>query len=117
MKFLYTISFFIFAFCIYLYSYHLLHHDLLFHTDIARDFLLTDEIATTHKFTLIGPHAGGIPGVFFGPIWLYLNLPIFLIAHGNPIIVGYFWVSIMLIALGSVFFVARKVFNTTIAFL
>jgi hypothetical protein len=119
------ISFTTFIYCIctalillgvYLFLYHLLHGDLLFHTDIARDFLLIEEMAQTHQITLIGPRAGGIPGMFFGPVWIYLNLPIYLLGHGNPLIVGYFWVVLMVVALICTFFVAKKVFGLPVAF-
>lgn len=100
---------------IYLFSYHLLLGDLLFHTDIARDFLLIQDVAVNHKLTLIGPRAGGIPGVFFGPIWIYLNLPAFIIGNGNPLVVGFFWFLLFLLSVYLVFYVARKVFNTGVA--
>ena len=99
---------------IYLFSLHLFLGDLLFHTDIARDFLLMQDIAFNHKLTLIGPRAGGIPGVFFGPIWLYLNLPVFILGHGDPIVVGYFWVFLFLLSLGIVFYIARKIFSVAV---
>ncbi len=100
---------------IYLFSLHLFLGDLLFHTDIARDFLLIQDIAVNHKLTLIGPRAGGVTGTFFGPIWLYLNLPAFLIGKGNPLIIGYFWLLLFLIGVGIVFYVTRKVFSVAVA--
>src|SRR5579863_1751233 len=93
---------------IYLFSLHLFLGDLLFHTDIARDFLLIQDIAVNHKLTLIGPRAGGIPGTFFGPIWLYLNLPVFLLGNGNPIIIGYFWLLLFFVGIGTVYYVGYK---------
>lgn len=99
---------------IYLFSLHLFLGDLLFHTDIARDFLLIQDIAVNHKITLIGPRAGGIPGTFFGPIWLYLNLPAFLIGNGNPLVVGYFWLLLFFFGVGAVYYVTRKVFGVAV---
>lgn len=99
---------------IYLFSLHLLLGDLLFHTDIARDFLLIQDIAINHKLTLIGPRAGGIPGTFFGPIWLYLNLPAFIIGNGNPLFVGYFWLLLFIFGVAVVFYISQKVFNTAV---
>jgi hypothetical protein len=64
--------------------------------------------------TLIGPRAGGIPGTFFGPIWLYLNLPAFLLGNGNPLIVGYFWLLLFFVGVGTVYYVARKVFSVAV---
>src|SRR6266568_165658 len=99
---------------IYLFALHLFLGDLLFHTDIARDFLLIQDIAINHKLTLIGPRAGGIPGMFFGPIWLYLNLPAFLIGNGNPLVIGYFWLLLFLFVVGAVYYVSRKIFVTAV---
>lgn len=116
MKYFYPLCLVFIVFGIYLFSYHLFYGDLLFHTDIARDFLLIQDIVTNHKLTLIGPRAGGIPGTFFGPIWLYLNLPAYLIGNGNPVVVGYFWVVLMIFALACTFYVTKQIFNTTTAF-
>jgi hypothetical protein len=102
------------GFGVYLFTYHLFQGDMLFHTDIARDFLLIQDLVTTHDLTLIGPRAGAIPGVFFGPIWLYLNAPAFIIGNGNPIIVGYFWVLLMIIGLIFTFLIAKKVFSLSV---
>jgi hypothetical protein len=99
---------------LYLFSLHLLLGDLLFHTDIARDFLLIQDIAINHKLTLLGPRAGGIPGTFFGPIWLYLNLPAFLFGNGNPLVIGWFWYLLFLFAVVAVFYVGRKIFNVAV---
>ncbi len=99
---------------IYLFALHVFLGDLLFHTDIARDFLLIQDIAINHKLTLIGPRAGGIPGMFFGPIWLYLNLPAFLIGNGNPLVIGYFWLFLFLFGVGAVFYISKKIFVTAV---
>src|SRR6185437_3226667 len=112
MKYIYLIFCVIsILFGIYLFSLHLFLGDLLFHTDIARDFLLIQDIAINHKIALIGPRAGGISGTFFGPIWLYLNLPAFLFGNGNPIFIGYFWLLLFFFGVGSVYYVASKIFK------
>jgi len=117
MKYFYYLCIACIAYGIYLFAYHLLLGDLLFHTDIARDFLLIQDVAVNHRFTLIGPRAGGIPGTFFGPIWIYLNLPAFLIGNGNPLVIGYFWLLLMIFGLGAVFYSAKKVFGYEVAIL
>jgi hypothetical protein len=99
---------------IYLFSLHLLLGDLLFHTDIARDFLLIQDIAINHRLTLLGPRAGGIPGTFFGPIWLYLNIPAFLLGNGNPIVIGYFWFLLFILGVGIVYYVAGEIFKVAV---
>ena len=115
MKYFNLLCVVVIAYGIYLFSYHLLLGDLLFHTDIARDFLLIQDVAVNHRFTLIGPRAGGIPGTFFGPIWIYLNLPAFLIGGGNPLVIGYFWLLLTLFGLAVVFYTAKKVFSIEVA--
>jgi len=77
----------------------LVKQDLYFHTDIARDFLLLRDIVTNHKLTLIGPRSGGISGVFHGPLWLYLNAPVFYLSKGNPVALLYFWFFLSLVFL------------------
>lgn len=95
----------------------IVNKNITFHTDIARDFALMDEIITTKKPTLIGPRAGGIPGVFHGPLWLYLNLPVFILSNGNPIVVGYFWIFLVILAVFLLFISTKKIFNKKIAIL
>ncbi len=80
-------------------SWFAVNGDIIFHTDIARDFLLMEDVVKNKPITLIGPRSGGIPGVFHGPLWTYLNLPSFIIGGGNPAIVSWFWVILYLINL------------------
>lgn len=93
----------------------ILHGAIYFHTDIARDFLLVEDIAVNKKFTLIGPHSGGIEGVFHGPAWLYLHVPAFVIGRGNPIIVGWFWAFLIMTSIGIVYWTAKKLADTKTA--
>ncbi len=94
-----------------------LHQDIFFHTDIARDFLLLEDIVTTHSPTLLGPRSGGISGVFHGPLWFYVNLPAFIIANGDPVIVGWFWVSLIFILTYITFYVGKSLFNQRVGLL
>ncbi len=74
--------------------------NLLFHSDVARDFFLTKEVASGKWITLIGPRSGGVSGWFHGPLWVYANLPAFLLGHGNPVVVGWgWWVGCVLITI------------------
>lgn len=102
---------------IFLSSWVVLHNDLGFNTDIARDFLLIEDIVTSHKLTLIGAKTGGIPGLFHGPLWLYMNVPAFIIGQGNPIIVGWFWVFLTVVFIWVTYYVGTKLFNTKIGLL
>ena len=92
-------------------AWYILHGDLLFHTDIARDFLLIEDIAYVKHLTLIGPRSGGISGVFHGPAWLYLNLPAFLLGKGNPVFVGWFWFILYLSFMFITYKVGVKLFD------
>lgn len=101
---------------ILLASWFVLHGDIIYgySGDIARDMYLMQQ-TLIKKVLLIGAHSGGIPGLFHGPAWIYLNLPAFFISNGNPIGVGWFWILLILIALGINYLLARKLFNTNVA--
>lgn len=94
----------------------LVKKNITFHTDIARDFSLLEDIIKSRRPTLIGPRAGGISGVFHGPLWLYLNLPPFILGDGNPVIVGYFWIVLAIFAVFLLFISSKKIFNKKTAF-
>lgn len=85
--------------------------NIFFHTDIARDFLLMEDIIDNKHMTLIGPRSGAIPGLFHGPLWLYLNLPAFVIGGGNPVFVGWFWVLLYISSIFVTYFVGKKLFG------
>lgn len=96
-------------------SMHLFLGDLMFHTDIARDFLLIQEMLNKGSAVLIGPRAGGIPGTFFGPFWLYINAPFYILGNGNPVLISYFWFFLVLLSISITFYVANKVFGWQVA--
>ncbi|OGK20552.1 hypothetical protein A3C23_05130 [Candidatus Roizmanbacteria bacterium RIFCSPHIGHO2_02_FULL_37_13b] len=98
-------------------SFYQLKSDILFHVDIARDFLVMEEMVTLKKLTLIGARSGGIPGLFHGPLWFYLNLPAFILGHGNPIFVGFFWIVLYALSLAVIYKISKQIFNNTIAML
>ena len=87
--------------------YSLLQGEVGFHTDIARDFLLMQE-AVEKKIMLIGPRASGLEGFFHGPLWIYLNLPFYIIGKGHPLAVGIGWVLINILSLFLILFFAGK---------
>lgn len=111
MKFLKYIILILIAFNIFLASRWILDGNLFFHTDIARDFLLMEDIADNRHLTLIGPRSGAIPGLFHGPLWLYINLPAFIIGGGNPVYVGWFWVVLYISSLLVIYLVTRRIFG------
>jgi len=92
-------------------SWQIFHGSIVFHTDIARDFMLLDDVINTKKPTLIGPRSGGIPGVFHGPLWLYVNLPVFLLSQGNPLASGWFWIFLFILGLWTTYQVGRMLFS------
>jgi len=96
-------------FCLGLGSWNVLHGDLVVNSDIARDFLLLDELS--HKLILSGPRASGMDGVFHGPLWLYLNYPAYFLGKGNPIIIGWFWVLLSALNLFFNFQIVKRIFN------
>lgn len=98
---------------LYQSSWFVLHHDIMFNTDIARDFLLIENAVSVHKLPLIGPRSGGIPGIFHGPLWLYINLPAFILSKGNPVGVGWFWVLLIASSIATTYFAGRKLFSQT----
>ncbi len=100
---------------IFLSAWYVIHGDILFHTDVARDFLVMDDIVQTGHLTLIGPRAGGITGVFHGPLWFYLNLPIFILFKENPVAIGWFWILLSALSLLVTYLVAKKMYDETTA--
>lgn len=88
-------------------AWYLLHGDIYFNTDIARDFLLLDELQQK-KMVLIGPRASGQNGFFHGPLWMYLNFPLFWISKGDPLTQGWFWFGLIIIYLTSAFFLWKR---------
>lgn len=94
-------------------SWSVLHGDINFNTDIARDFLLLEDVVDNHNLSLIGPKAGGIAGVFHGPLWMYMHVPAYFIGHGDPIIIGWFWILLVSITSGILYFVCDKLFGKT----
>ncbi len=90
-------------------AWYVIHGDVWFMTDIARDFHLLREI-DQKKLILIGPRSS-TAGLFHGPLWLYIMYPAYLIGQGNPVIVGWWWVMLIAIFLATTFFICKKLFG------
>lgn len=88
----------------------------MYDADIARDFLLLQEIQDK-GFILIGPRSGAAPGFFHGPLWSYLNFPAFFLGQGDPIAVGWFWVLLSIFQIGTTFWLGKKFLGTTASYL
>ncbi len=91
------------------------HGDLHFQADIARDFFLFEELSLK-KFVLIGARTSST-GIFHGPLWQYINLPAWLLGHGNPLIVGWFWILLTILYLFIAFFITTRLVNRSTAWL
>lgn len=98
-------------------SWFAIHGDIVFHTDIARDFLLMEDVVRNKPITLIGPRSGGIPGVFHGPLWTYINIPAFIIGNGSPAVVGWFWVLLFAINVFIVYKVGLKMISSEVGWI
>lgn len=93
---------------------HLFRADTFYETDIARDFLLLDDMVTERKISLIGGRSS-IPGVFHGPLYYWLVLPFFALSGGNPAAVSIAWLLLYWLFLGSFYYVAKKTFKDKFA--
>lgn len=114
MKLIKYTSIGLFLIFLFFCSWFALKGDLMFHTDMARDFLLFDELVNK-KVVLIGPRSDW-PGLFHGPLWLYLNLPAYLAGHGNPVFVAWYWIFLLLIFSALFFFLIKKLFDGKTAY-
>lgn len=96
-------------------AWYVINKDLNFGTDIARDFLILAEIETK-KFILIGARAGAA-GFFHGPLWYYLNFPVYFLSKGNPVAVEWFWIILYCLFYYYSFIIAKKLFNEKTAYI
>lgn len=92
----------------------MLRGDFFYLADQARDMTLVKDIVINHKLTLIGSHSG-LGGLFHGPLWLYMLIPIFLIGQGNPFIFTYWYAAIPLVTVIAGFIVGRKLYGDLFA--
>lgn len=100
---------------LFLAALPMLRGTIYFHVDIARDFLLLEDIVSNHKITLIGPRSGGIPGVFHGPLWLYLNIPFYIFSGGDPVGVGFGWLIMWALGVFVAWYSFKKVVDEKVA--
>lgn len=115
MKVILRVLFFVaIIFNLILSSWFVLHHDVVFSAEVARDFFLLDELHQK-KIVLIGPSS--TTGLFHGPLWTYLNYPAYVLGGGNPVFVGWGWIAFVLFFLISGFYIAKKLFDSRTAYL
>ncbi|MCL2110053.1 hypothetical protein FWH30_00470 [Microgenomates group bacterium] len=92
---------------------YVLRGDILFFTDVGRDFLIFDEISQK-GLILIGPRTS-IPGIFHGPLWAYSNMPAYLLGKGNPVVIGWWWVVLVSGFLIFDYWIIKKITNQKVA--
>lgn len=101
-------------FNIYLCSYSVVHGEVNFFNDVARDFLLLQEVSQK-KIIFIGPRSN-TQGLFHGPLWTYVNFPVYVLGNGNPVAQAWFWLILAIAVMVGGFFMARKLFGNFAAF-
>lgn len=100
---------------IFFASWSVLHQDIHLYSDIARDMFLLQEI-DQKKLVLIGPRSSA-GGLFHGPLWSYLTYPGYVIGNGDPVIVGWYWIFLIIVFLITSYFIAKKLFGKNTAML
>lgn len=111
---LYLLLLLITIFNVYLSSSLVRNGEVNFFNDVARDFLLLQEL-DDKKIVLIGPRSS-TNNLFHGPLWTYINYPAFVIGNGNPVVVAWFWIFLECIFLITGFYMVGKLFGTLPAF-
>ncbi|OGK56919.1 hypothetical protein A3J15_00795 [Candidatus Roizmanbacteria bacterium RIFCSPLOWO2_02_FULL_38_10] len=96
-------------------SWSVIHGEINQHTDIARDYLLLNEMQQK-IVVLIGPRAS-TEGLFHGPLWNYVNFIPFILSNGDPVVIGWWWICLIIMFLTISFIVAKKIFGESIAYL
>lgn len=103
--------------CLLLSTWWLINGDIYYDIDTSRDFLVLREVLQTGKLTLLGPRSGVVGGLFHGPLWYYINLPVFFLTNGDPILIGWFWWGLSILTLIIFWKVCEKLFNRKTAVL
>lgn len=94
---------------IYIGSWSARSGEITFNADIARDFLLFNEL-DHDPIMLIGPRAD-YKGLFHGPAWLYVNYPAYLIGQGNPVAISIYWVLLTMAVAALNYWIGMKLFD------
>src|SRR5579885_535956 len=85
LLFLFFTSFFLRSF--------LLPQNLFLGPEQGLDLLVVKRLVLNHKLTLIGAKTD-IDGVFHGPLYYYLAAIPFLLSHGDPLIISFFFIAL-----------------------
>ena len=84
--------------------------DFFYLYDQARDYLLVKNVVVNHSLILIG-NRSGLGGFFHGPIWIYLLVPIYILARGNPFGLAYFYVGLQLFTVFAAYLIGEKLYG------
>ena len=109
----YLILFLLIVYNVYLGSASVRNGEVNFFNDVARDFLLLQEL-DEKKIVLIGPRSS-TNGLFHGPLWSYINYPSYFLGNGDPVVVAWFWIFLECIFLLTSFYIVKKLFGTFIS--
>src|SRR5258708_2625696 len=85
-----------------------IQNSLYFIYDQGRDAVKLAELLRG-QITLIGPTTG-ISGLFLGPLWYYINVPGFLLTHGNPMGLAIWAIFLSALVLPFVWWLGEKFF-------
>src|SRR3990167_9247767 len=85
----------------------ILHNNIAFTSDQARDMLDIRSLVVGHQLKFIGPITD-IIGVFLGPFWYYFNAIPFLLGNGNPVYLVWWQIVWYHLAAIIFFFVLKK---------
>ena len=111
---LYLILLLLTLFNVYISSSLVRRGEVNFFNDVARDFLLFQEM-DQKKLVFIGPRSS-TDNLFHGPLWTYMNYPAYVIGNGNPVVVAWYWILLECFFLVTGFYMVKKIFNTLSAF-
>lgn len=114
-KLLYGIIIALICYAFYLGAFSVLHGEIKFFNDVARDFLLLQEM-DTKKIVLIGPRSN-TNNLFHGPLWTYINYPVYVLGNGNPLVNAWYWLLLEALFLFSSFWIVKRLFGTFPAFI
>lgn len=99
------------AVAVFIGSWSARNNELMFNADVARDFLLYDELSED-PIMLIGPRSE-YKGLFHGSAWIYANFPAYLVGQGNPVAIAWYWLLVTIIFAGVNYWVAKELFDHT----
>lgn len=80
---------------------------LNFHYDQGRDALIVWDLIHNGKLFLIGPTTG-LAGVFRGPFYYYLIVPLYFLGNGNPIVPAIFLIFTSVLAIWLLYYLVSK---------